>query len=246
MKPVKSTPLYKLVKESILTRIAEGEWAPGTFLPSEPALAKEYEVSHGTLRRALDELTREKRLTRYQGKGTAVALLDEDEALFQFFQIYNAEGSKTLPTSKNISITSGVGKKGGATVKEAAALDIPVGDHVIRIERVRLVAGKSIFNEHITLAASRFLKIKDMPLEQLPNTLYAYFQQKFSVTIASAKEKLRAVIASSEDVERLNIAEGTPMLAIERVSFDIKNNPIEYRTTAMVTDDYYYYSELKG
>ena len=56
--PVKPAfnPLYQQVKESLLRRIAAGEWAPGSFLPSEPVLAEEYGVSHGTLRKALNDL----------------------------------------------------------------------------------------------------------------------------------------------------------------------------------------------
>ena len=156
MRALKSNPLYKLVKESILTRIADGEWAPGTFLPCETALAEEYQVSHGTLRRALDELTREHRLTRYQGKGTAVALLDSDQALFKFFQIRRKDGSHPLPTSKNIRITSGSGVHGGATDEEAFALKIGPGAEVIRIRRVRITDSRPMFNEYITLPATLF------------------------------------------------------------------------------------------
>ena len=81
-------PLYEQVKKAILDRIIAGEWGPGSFLPSEIALAKEYGVSQGTLRKALNALTREKRLVRYQGKGTAVAVLDEDSALFPLSLIH--------------------------------------------------------------------------------------------------------------------------------------------------------------
>ena len=49
-------PLYQQIKEVLLQRIVSGEWAPGTFIPSESALAKEYQVSVGTLRKALDSL----------------------------------------------------------------------------------------------------------------------------------------------------------------------------------------------
>ena len=36
------TPLYAQIKSSILSRIAAKEWGPGSFLPSEMALAAEY------------------------------------------------------------------------------------------------------------------------------------------------------------------------------------------------------------
>ncbi len=243
---LRSAPLYKLVKESILTRIAEGEWAPGSFLPSEPVLAEEYDVSHGTLRRALDELTRERRLVRYQGKGTAVALLDSDRALFQFFQIFRENGDRVLPTSKNLSIELGAGRTDGANAEEAAALLVSPGERVIRIERVRLIDGVPVFSEYITLPASRFPQFQDVPPTKIPNTLYDFFQTTYGVTIAHAKECLTAVAASKQDAIRLHVEPGTPLLAISRISYDIKNSPVELRKSNMMTNGFYYYSEFQG
>ena len=79
-KKITFTPLYLQVKEDILDRILKGEWSPGSFLPNEFVLAEQYDVSQGTLRKALNELTAEKHLVRYQGKGTAVAIVDEDSS----------------------------------------------------------------------------------------------------------------------------------------------------------------------
>jgi len=64
-KKITFTPLYMQVKEDILDRILKGEWSPGSFLPNEFVLAAQYELSQGTLRKALNELTAEKHLVRY-------------------------------------------------------------------------------------------------------------------------------------------------------------------------------------
>ncbi|MFW5489677.1 MAG: GntR family transcriptional regulator [Desulfovibrio sp.] len=246
MRALKSTPLYQQVKESILSRIADGEWAPGTFLPCETDLAKEYQVSHGTLRRALDELTREHRLTRYQGKGTAVSILDSDQALFKFFQIRREDGASTLPTSKNIRICSGSGVHKGATHEEADALNIEPGAAVVRLRRVRLVDHRPLFNEYITVPQQLFQGLENVPLESIPNTLYDFFQQKFNVTISSAHERISAMSASVEDAKRLSIEPHTPILRMDRTCFDIKGTPVEHRVTHMLTDGYHYYIELHG
>ena len=49
-------PLYAQVESILNARIAAGEWQPGHALPSEPELAQELGVSHGTVRKALDAL----------------------------------------------------------------------------------------------------------------------------------------------------------------------------------------------
>jgi len=64
--------LYLKVKEEIERCINEGELQPGDKLPSEPELAKKYEVSRPTLREALKMLQREKILISRNGVGTYV------------------------------------------------------------------------------------------------------------------------------------------------------------------------------
>ncbi len=68
-----ATPIYQLIKDAILARIRSGDWAPGTRVPSENALAAELGVSRMTAHRALRELTEHGHLTRVHGVGTFVA-----------------------------------------------------------------------------------------------------------------------------------------------------------------------------
>ncbi|MDR3043858.1 MAG: GntR family transcriptional regulator [Desulfovibrio sp.] len=239
--PVKPAfnPLYQQVKESLLRRIATGEWAPGSFLPSEPVLAEEYGVSHGTLRKALNELTAERRVVRYQGKGTAVATFDADEALFRFFRIVSCEDRRTLPISEVLGASPGK-----AAAEEAAALDIALGAPVLRIERVRSLDGVPLLNEHITLSCARMPGIEAIPVGALPNTLYDFFQKRFNVTIAKADESITAVAADKTDAERLGVPVGHPLLAIRRVAMDIEDNPVELRHTRCVTVNFHYRTKL--
>ena len=49
-------PLYAQVKDLLVQRLVRGDWGPGEPLPTETALAEEFKVSHGTVRKALDKL----------------------------------------------------------------------------------------------------------------------------------------------------------------------------------------------
>ena len=49
-----------------------GEWKPGSAIPNESDLAREFGVSAGTMRKALDLMEGEHLLTRRQGRGTFV------------------------------------------------------------------------------------------------------------------------------------------------------------------------------
>lgn len=61
------------VGKEILNRITSGKWPAGFTLPSEIELAALFDVSQGTVRRALKDLVDCGLLIRQQGKGTFVA-----------------------------------------------------------------------------------------------------------------------------------------------------------------------------
>ncbi|MEY9859066.1 DNA-binding GntR family transcriptional regulator [Catenulispora sp. GAS73] len=64
---------YKTIADAMRRRIAEGEYAVGSLLPSEAMLTSEFSVSRNTLRRALGDLEREGLITALPGRGRVVA-----------------------------------------------------------------------------------------------------------------------------------------------------------------------------
>jgi DNA-binding LacI/PurR family transcriptional regulator/DNA-binding transcriptional regulator YhcF (GntR family) len=68
-----SLPLHRRIALSIRQDIAQKELAPHTRIPSEVALASQYNVSHGTITKALEWLVREGILYRRRPQGTFVA-----------------------------------------------------------------------------------------------------------------------------------------------------------------------------
>jgi GntR family transcriptional regulator, histidine utilization repressor len=68
-----AVPVFQRIKDYLLAEIHAGHWREGDAIPSEQALAKQFEVSRMTVNRAVRELTAEQVLTRVQGSGTYVA-----------------------------------------------------------------------------------------------------------------------------------------------------------------------------
>jgi GntR family transcriptional regulator len=233
-------PLYQQVKDALLKRIAAGEWPPGTFLPNEFDLARDYGVSQGTLRKALNELAAERRVVRYQGKGTAVPTFDADQNLFRFFHLVRDGGRRELPLSRLVAA-----RTAAATRDQAADLDIRPGSPVYRIDRVRLLDDTPVINERLILPCARFPGIEAIGAANLPNTLYDLFQKRFGVTIAQAVERLKAVPADAADAKRLGVPAGHPLLSIRRVALDLQSVPVELRVSNCRTDGYSYLSELR-
>ena len=71
-KPMKTTPVYLQVRDILVERIEAGDWQDGKSLPAEVDLAREYGVSQGTIRKALDMMKAECLVDREQGRGTFV------------------------------------------------------------------------------------------------------------------------------------------------------------------------------
>jgi len=96
-------PLYKQIKSLLVQQLDQGEWRPGEPIPSELDLAARFQVSQGTVRKAVDELAAENLLVRRQGKGTFVASHHEPRAQFRFLRLVPDEGeaaaSRRRPTS---------------------------------------------------------------------------------------------------------------------------------------------------
>ena len=67
-----SVPLYEQIKRSLREDIKKGVLAPGQLLPGQRELAERHNVSDITVRRALQDLAREKLVNRIVGVGTFV------------------------------------------------------------------------------------------------------------------------------------------------------------------------------
>ena len=63
---------YQKIYEELAEKIRNGSFPAGSRLPTEPVMAKEFGVSVGTLRKAIDRLVLEKKVKREQGRGTFV------------------------------------------------------------------------------------------------------------------------------------------------------------------------------
>ena len=226
-------PLYQQVKDLLIERLIGGYWKPGDLLPSEIQLAEELGVSQGTVRKALDEMTAGNLLVRRQGRGTYVAEHDQEHALFHFFKMTDRQGQPLVPESRVLRIS-----KGRAKSADCARLQIAANAEVIRITRVRSVAGRPAIFERIVLPTALFPDLDGK--RNLPNTLYTLFARDYGVTIARAEERLSAVGADADAAKHLGLERGAPLLAIDRVALGLNGQPVEWRTSLCDTRDQVY------
>ena len=231
-------PLYEQARALLLERIRSGVWAPGSPLPNEFQLAAELGVSQGTVRKALNALADEKLVVRRQGRGTYVAEHTPADVLFRFFQIYDLEGNRVVPESQNQRTS-----RGKANANERARLKLASGTRVIRHSRIRTHLGTPFIDERIVLPDDLFADLGKGA--EIPNTLYDLFQRKFGVTVGRADEKLTAALADRSVSRTLGVPVDTPLLRIDRVTYAIDSQPIEWRISLCHLDGLNYAVELR-
>ncbi|MFT5538524.1 MAG: GntR family transcriptional regulator [Alphaproteobacteria bacterium] len=230
-------PLYLQVKERLIHRVLLGDWKPGEVLPSEMKLATEYKVSQGTVRKALEEMTAEHLVVRHQGKGTFVSGR-ATESPVHFFSIVN-RGNLPVVAGLIGSLEWG---DGPGNEHERKNLDLEEGAEVYRITRIRQVEGKPAFIEKISLSKARFPKLPDLLCGDQRMTTYLILERDYGVSVVRAEEWLEAVQADADDVARLKVMLGMPLLCITRISYAVDGHPVETRRIRFATGSLRYHT----
>lgn len=232
--------LYQEVKRKLIADIVSGAVPPGGALPNESELARRFEVSIGTIRRAVEELVADHILLRQQGRGTFVGRLDRERFMFQFFKIAGRDGKRDFPKVRLHSFT-----KSRATPEEAKGLGMATAGAVFRIDNVLSLQGRAVIHDHIVVDAHLFAGLTKQSFSQRTGTIYELYQTGFGVTVVGADERLRAELVSPVSAELLELAAGTPVLRIERVARTFDHKPAEFRVSVVDSRDFDYVSPMR-
>jgi GntR family transcriptional regulator len=236
------TPLYSQIKTLILQSLQAGEWKPGEVIPSEMELAARYQVSQGTVRKAVDELAADNLVIRRQGKGTFVATHEEKQVQFRFLKLVPDDGKPGSegPAEREILEC----KKSRASAEIAKLLGLRTADAVLQVRRVLSFKHVPAILEDIWLPAAPFKGLTAEQLASYPGPSYALFETEYNVRMLRADEKIRAVPASHEQSALLKVQANTPLLFVERVAFTYRATPMELRRGYYRTDTHHYFNTL--
>jgi GntR family transcriptional regulator len=232
-------PLYRQIKHLLVESLRRGEWLPGAAIPSETELASRFQVSQGTVRKAIDELAAENLLVRRQGKGTFVATHHEPRAQYRFLRLAPDHGEAVTATSRFLECG-----RGRSNAEITTRLGLRAGSALIHVRRVLLFGDRPRVLDDIWLPAGPFHSLSAERLAQYKGPLYGLFESEFGVRMIRAEEQLRAVAATAEDAAPLQVAAGSPLLRVDRVSYTYGDRAIEFRRGHCVTDDFHYWNRL--
>lgn len=233
------SPLYKQIKRLLLESLRRVEWKPGTAIPSEQELAARFQVSQGTVRKAIDELASENLLVRRQGKGTYVATHHEPRSQYRFLRLLADDGAAPAAHSRFVEC-----RRVRAPAQVAARLGMKAGASVVFVRRLLLFGAQPVVLDDIWLPGRMFRGLTYERLAAYTGPLYGLFESEFGVPMIRADERLRAVAADEQNASLLQLDVGSPLLLVERVSYTYGDRPVEVRVGLCVTQDHYYHNML--
>ena len=233
------SPLYQQIKGLLLRSLQGGEWKPGEAIPSEIELAARFKVSQGTVRKAIDELATDNLLVRRQGKGTFVATHAEERTQYRFLRLRPDDEAAISLRRRLLDC-----RRLRAPADVARALALKPADSAIQVRRLLLQGELPVVLDEIWLPATPFKGLTADRLMGHRGPMYAFFEGEFGVRMIRADEKIRAVAASGDAAQLLAVAEGTPLLSVERLSYTYDDKPVEWRRGLYVTAAHHYRNAL--
>lgn len=215
-------PAWVQIEEQLGDRIESGALAPGERLPPERDLAEALHVSRMTVRQALASLAARGMVERGVGRGTFVR-----EAPRVVHDLTRVAGFTEEVERQGLQAGARIleAKECTAPDQVASALAIEPGAPVVRLERVRLGGERPMTLEDSWFPAVRFPGLLD---RDLTGSLYALMRTVYDLGPVTATEKLEPVAAHAYDADALGVAEGSPLMLVERVAFAADGTPVEF------------------
>ncbi|MBB3119461.1 MULTISPECIES: GntR family transcriptional regulator [Telluria group] len=221
------TPLYMQLANKLSDGIANGDWRANEALPSERVLSDMLSISRVTARKAIDMLCERGMLTRRRGSGTYITPKLEQplSRLTSFSEELRQRGFTA--GSRWIQREVGV-----AAPLELLSLGLSPNMPVARLKRLRTA-------DDVVMA----IETSTIPAMYMPNphhvtdSLYGYLESNGTVPMR-ALQHIRAINANIEQAKLANIAPGTAMLHITRVSY-LDNGAAVELTHSYCRSDYY-------
>jgi len=226
------TPAYLQLREQLALAIDRGQLTAGSALPSERGLASSLGLSRMTVRRAFEELVEAGLVEQRQGSGTYV----KGQPLEQFIDRVLGFGDE----ARNLGLKPGTQMVEAhhlvADETVAAALKIPLGSRILRINRLRTADGEPLAIQEAHLPPH--LAGLSIELLDQEGSLYKSLETQFGVRPVRARQTISARMPSRSEWRLLGIGREVPVLGLERTTYGADEVPFEYVRSAYRGDIY--------
>lgn len=206
--PLSTTPRWLQLKHK-LRDLATLHMRPGEQLPTEAVFCSHFSLSRVTVRQALTALVDEGILERHQGKGTFVCepriseqIGDTKHFLMGHFE--SAKDSDAVLHAVEVDLAAEwIGHR----------LDLPAGARVTKVRKILMQHGRPVAIKTTFVPLEIAPDLKDYNL--LP-PVHVLLEERFGLRPAYADETIEFIIADTFRAGLLGVAEGHPVILIER------------------------------
>jgi len=232
-------PRHIQIKDELMRRIVDRVWKAGEALPSEEKLADEFNVSVGTLRKAVQALAHEGIVERIHGKGTYVTRAYERASMLRFVRFRGARTDE-VPTARILDM-----RTNRTTDPIREKLRLGKAGKALYLHRTRSFRDDLVLVEHIWLPLPLFAKLQPYLKTESPPLLYPAYDAVCGVAVARAVDELSIGALSAEDALILGLPASDSCMNIERTMHDHAGNVVEWRKSVVPKDRFHYTVEIK-
>lgn len=230
--------LYYQLYDILFQDIVNGTYAIGELIPSESELMRSYAVSRATARKAMEMLSNNGLICKRRGRGSEVIStrpVGSPNKVASY--IKKSVSDKITPVKRFV-----YARIEPADDKVAQLLDIPVGTEVYALCRVRCSGDMPFYLEFIHIEATL-----------VPDALERDFSRESWRTFISldcdlhwsrALQRIYATSCEEWIAARLGVEPRSPLMYIERLSFEESGRPRELVRTYYRSDLYHLEIEL--
>ncbi len=224
-------PAYYQLKKILLKQIEEGEFTPGSMIPSERDLSQAYSISRMTVRQALSQLVAEGLLHREKGRGTFVSPVKlEQKNIMSFSNTVRAKG--LTPSARVLYF-----EKEEATEELRERLGLSAGEKVYHLKRLRLADDLPVAVEE------DFIPERYCPgLEHwdLKSSLHRMIKYEYGHNVRYVDHVIEATKPGREEKELLQITAATPILKLICEYYTEDDMKLFYERSIYRSDEYKY------
>lgn len=231
------TALYLQIEKDIQDKIALGYYKENTLIPTEQELARAYNVSRVTIRKATEILTKEGVLEPIVGVGTFVRAkpLHKNIVTLNGFssemRMQGVEPSSVVPIFMIKNAPSNI----------ASVLGIEENEPVYYFERLRYGDDKLFIIEKTHMSARLY---PDISLKVLENSKYEFIEKEKNIAISHSNHTVNPCLCNAQIAELFGIAENTPIVTIANITY-LENGDVLDITELTLNTPYYQLSYTK-
>jgi GntR family transcriptional regulator len=210
LEPSSPIPLYHQLERTLAERIAAGSYGDG--LPGELELVAEFGVSRGTVRQALDRLSRRGLIVRRRGRGSFVAPIPLEYPVGRFYHFAHEMSERGIAESSRV-----LGRGLVRTPRRIARrLEITPETRCVRLVRLRLAGDRPLLLETSHIPGDLASALADADLTR--GSIYDVLEAG-GVRLNRVTEEVRSVTLSGAEAEPFALEAGAPALALERLAW---------------------------